>query len=145
MNCFPLLFRCLALFFIALTCRLLLSCSLSFFTHLSFVTLVVCYSCRLLLLSFVTDLSFVTLAHVRPLRVVCDSLFYLSLSLVVCFSRSCSTLIIIVLEQLTPDKADIYVAAPQFQSIADKREPVYGTPYTLKMVDAATTRTWAGG
>jgi len=49
-----------------------------------------------------------------------------------------------ILAQLTPDKADIYVAAPQFQSITDRREPVYGTPYTLKLVDAATTKAWAG-
>ena len=41
--------------------------------------------------------------------------------------------------QLTPDKADIYIAAPRFKDIVDKQEAVYGTPYKLKMVDAGTT------
>jgi len=48
-----------------------------------------------------------------------------------------------ILTQLTPEKADIYIAAPRFKDIVDKKEAVYGTPYSLKMVDQETLKTWS--
>ena len=35
------------------------------------------------------------------------------------------------------------MAAPSFESTAREREPVYGTAYTLRAVDAATRERWA--
>ena len=47
-----------------------------------------------------------------------------------------------ILEQLTPERVDIYLAAPRFLDIADKKEAVYGTPYNLRLVDGTTLRNW---
>lgn len=47
-----------------------------------------------------------------------------------------------ILEQLTPERVDIYLAAPRFKDIADKTEPVYGTRYNLRLVDGTRLRDW---
>jgi len=48
-----------------------------------------------------------------------------------------------ILSQLVPEHVDIYLAAPRFANLVDKKEAVYGTPYNLRIVDGSTLQSWS--